>query len=218
MIRPKKHKAILLFYKGCIDRGELVVKSPPRYLAAAVEKARRHTARFKRIEGMFMESVMRSRLFALLIGLGFIAFDQWVKLQALVQLQTDTFRLGSSYAWLDIALSLNPGAFLSLGAGLSPAVKQLIFIVGVGGVVCWAIWWALSRWASTPGKAAAVYFIALGGASNLIDRVFREGHVVDYLILNLGPVHTGVFNIADIAIMVGAGVLLVEEMRKSRKA
>jgi signal peptidase II len=165
-----------------------------------------------------MESVMRSRLFALLIGLGFIAFDQWVKLQALVQLQTDTFRLGSSYAWLDIALSLNPGAFLSLGAGLSPAVKQLIFIVGVGGVVCWAIWWALSRWASTPGKAAAVYFIALGGASNLIDRVFREGHVVDYLILNLGPVHTGVFNIADIAIMVGAGVLLVEELRKSRKA
>jgi signal peptidase II len=31
-------------------------------------------------------------------------------------------------------------------------------------------------------------------------------------------VHTGVFNIADIAIMVGAGVLLVEELRKSRKA
>jgi hypothetical protein len=41
MIRRKKHSAILLFYKGCIDRGKLVVNSAPRYLAAAVEKARR---------------------------------------------------------------------------------------------------------------------------------------------------------------------------------
>jgi signal peptidase II len=40
--------------------------------------------------------------------------------------------------------------------------------------------------------------------------------VVDYLVLNLGPLHTGVFNIADIAIMVGAGVLLLAEFRKGR--
>jgi hypothetical protein len=47
MIRRKKHTGILLFYKGCIDRGELVVSPSPRYLAAAVEKARRHGARFE---------------------------------------------------------------------------------------------------------------------------------------------------------------------------
>ena len=163
-----------------------------------------------------MKHVMRNRLFAVLIGIVFIAFDQLVKLQALHSLQFDSFRFGSSFAWLDIALSLNPGAFLSLGAGLAPGVKQLIFIVGVGAVVCWAVWWALSHWAQAPRKAAAIYFIALGGASNLIDRVFREGHVVDYLILNLGSVHTGVFNIADIAIMAGAAVLLVSEFRNKR--
>lgn len=85
-------------------------------------------------------------------------------------------------------------------------------------MVCWAIGWALSRWISSPGKALAVYCIALGGASNLIDRVYRDGHVVDYLVLNLGPLHTGVFNIADIAIMVGAAVLLLAEWRKPRQA
>ncbi|ROM95067.1 signal peptidase II [Pseudomonas brassicacearum] len=165
-----------------------------------------------------MELVMRSRLFAVLIGLGFIALDQWVKVQALLTLQSHSFRLGGNFAWLNIALSLNAGAFLSLGAGLAPGVKQLIFIVGVAAFVCWATWWALACWVSSPVKAAAVYFIALGGASNLIDRVFREGHVVDYLILNLGSVHTGVFNIADIAIMVGTGVLLLDELRRHRKA
>ena len=164
-----------------------------------------------------MEAVMRSRLFAVLIGLGFIAVEQWVKVQALVSLQSDSFRIGGSFAWLDIALSLNPGAFLSLGAGLAPGVKQIIFIVGVAVVVVWATGWALARWATVPVRAAAVYLIALGGASNLIDRVFREGHVVDYLILNLGPLHTGVFNIADIAIMAGAGVLLLDELRAARR-
>lgn len=165
-----------------------------------------------------MELMMRSRLFAVLLGLGFVAFDQWVKVQALIALQSESFRLGGRFAWLDIALSMNPGAFLSLGAGLAPGVKQLIFIVGVAAVVCWAIGWSLANWVKAPVKAAAVYFIALGGASNLIDRVFREGHVVDYVVLNLGAVHTGVFNIADVAIMVGAGVLLWAEIRKKRSA
>lgn len=54
----------------------------------------------------------------------------------------------------------------------------------------------------------------MGGIANLIDRVTRDGHVVDYLVLNLGPLHTGVFNLADIAIMAGAGVLLWTGLKK----
>ncbi|MNE97816.1 Lipoprotein signal peptidase [compost metagenome] len=63
-----------------------------------------------------------------------------------------------------------------------------------------------------------MYFIALGGISNLIDRVARDGHVVDYLVLNLGSLHTGVFNLADIAIMAGAVVLAVDGLTKPSKA
>ncbi|MDX9669454.1 MULTISPECIES: signal peptidase II [unclassified Pseudomonas] len=170
------------------------------------------------MKGLIVELMMRSRLFAVLIGLGFIALDQWVKMQALVVLQSKSFKLGVGSAWLDIALSLNAGAFLSLGAGLAAGLKQLIFIVGVAAVVCWATWWSLARWTSSPRRSAAVYLLALGGASNLIDRVFREGHVVDYMVLNLGSVHTGVFNIADVAIMVGAGMLLYVEWRKKSEA
>jgi len=161
-----------------------------------------------------MEDVWKSRIFAVVVGMLFIIFDQWIKVQALWILQSESFRFGGSLTWLDVALSLNGGAFLSVGAGLAPAVKQLIFVIGVGLVVCWAFWWSLSRWSASPRRVLAVYVIALGRASNLIDRVFRDGHVVDYLILNLGTLHTGVFNLADIAIMLGAGALLVAELRK----
>lgn len=165
-----------------------------------------------------MSQILQSRYFALVLGLAFIALDQWVKLLALATLPTQSFIFGNHLAWLDIALSLNPGAFLSLGAALAPGLKQLIFIVAVGVACCWAICWALSRWKTAPTKAAAAYFIALGGASNLIDRLFRDGHVVDYLVLNLGPLHTGVFNIADIAIMAGAAVLALNGLQKPGEA
>ncbi|GGM29879.1 signal peptidase II [Pseudomonas asuensis] len=163
-----------------------------------------------------MLQIRKNRIFAIFIGVMFVALDQWVKLLALETLQSQSFRFGGSFAWLDIVLSFNPGAFLSLGAGFNQDIKQLIFIFGVAVGVIFAISWALLRWTANPVKAIAVYFIALGGASNLLDRLLRNGHVVDYLVLNLSSLHTGVFNIADIAIMAGAGFLLFEELLKPR--
>lgn len=60
--------------------------------------------------------------------------------------------------------------------------------------------------------------IVLRGIANLIDRVFRDGHVVVYMVLNVGPAHTGAFNIADIAITVGALYLLADLLMKPRNA
>jgi len=48
-----------------------------------------------------------------------------------------------------------------------------------------------------------------GGASNLLDRVLFGGTVVDFVIVNLGGYRTGVFNLADVAIGLGAVLLLV---------
>ncbi len=144
--------------------------------------------------------------------------DQLVKLLALVSLQANSLKIGSNPINLALELSLNPGAFLSLGAALPPQVKQLIFIVGVAVVVAWAMGWSLSNWNQPLRKVLPLYAIALGGIANLIDRVFRDGHVVDYMVLNVGPAHTGVFNIADIAITVGALYLLIELFMKPRKA
>ena len=47
-----------------------------------------------------------------------------------------------------------------------------------------------------------------GGIGNLYDRVFRSGYVGDFINIGIGPVRTGVFNIADVAIMIGSAMLL----------
>jgi signal peptidase II len=161
--------------------------------------------------------LLRGRTFALLAGIAFIAVDQLVKLLALVSLQAQSFKIGATPFNLALELSLNPGAFLSLGAALPPQAKQLVFIVGVAVVVAWAMWWSLSNWNQPLRKVLPLYAIALGGIANLIDRVFRDGHVVDYMVLNLGPTHTGVFNIADIAITAGALWLMLDLFVKPRK-
>ncbi|WP_460106051.1 signal peptidase II [Pseudomonas sp. H2_G10] len=167
---------------------------------------------------MSTSPLLRGRTFALLAGIAFVTVDQLVKLLALVSLQVNSLKIGSNPINLALELSLNPGAFLSLGAALPPQVKQLIFIVGVAVVVAWAMGWSLSNWNQPLRKVLPLYAIALGGIANLIDRVFRDGHVVDYMVLNVGPAHTGVFNIADIAITVGALYLLIELFMKPRKA
>lgn len=167
---------------------------------------------------MSTSSLLRSRTFALFAGIAFVAIDQLVKLLALVSLQSNSFKFGASPLNLALELSLNPGAFLSLGAALPTQVKQLIFIAGVAVVVAWALGWSLSNWNQPLRKVLPLYAIALGGIANLIDRVFRDGHVVDYMVLNVGPTHTGVFNIADIAITAGALFLMLDLIVKPRKA
>jgi signal peptidase II len=62
----------------------------------------------------------------------------------------------------------------------------------------------------------AFSLIAGGGVGNLIDRILYAGGVTDFLNLGIGPVRTGVFNVADIAIMLGAGMLLVRGLRAAR--
>lgn len=48
-----------------------------------------------------------------------------------------------------------------------------------------------------------------GGISNLLDRVAFGGTVVDFVYLNLGGYRTGIFNVADVAISLGAALFLV---------
>jgi signal peptidase II len=55
-----------------------------------------------------------------------------------------------------------------------------------------------------------VLFIA-NGASNWIDRVLR-GSVVDFLNMGIGSLRTRVFNMADVAIMLGAGLLVLGQL------
>ena len=54
----------------------------------------------------------------------------------------------------------------------------------------------------------AVSLILSGGIGNMIDRIFRDGNVVDFIHLHFMP-EFPVFNIADCAVCIGAGLLLL---------
>lgn len=150
-------------------------------------------------------------------GLGFVIADQLIKVIALKNLATESYRLGSHNLGIDVALSLNAGAFLSVGHDLPTLLKTVIFYL-VAAVIFGVLYWAFQRWQEHPATSAALYLIALGGGSNLIDRFWRDGRVVDYLVFNLGPLHTGVFNLADVAIMVGVTYLVASGFSSSKRA
>ena len=105
----------------------------------------------------------------------------------------------------------NTGGFLSLGADLAPAVRTAIFTIGTGLVLA-ATLTAAVRLDWTALQLVALSLMFAGGASNWIDRVAR-GTVVDFLNVGVGPLRTGVFNVADVALMLG-GVILAFTYRQ----
>jgi signal peptidase II len=110
-----------------------------------------------------------------------------------------------------VAYAENAGGFLSFGAGWSDRGRMGVFVVATGALlVAMAAAIMRARWDGW-ALLGATLFLA-GGASNWIDRVLH-GRVVDFLNVGIGPVRTGVFNVADMAIMAGLALLLMAHVR-----
>lgn len=60
------------------------------------------------------------------------------------------------------------------------------------------------HWSGTLLFGTALF--VTGGALNLADRIVR-GSVVDFMNVGIGPVRTGIFNVADMAIMLGLAMM-----------
>jgi signal peptidase II len=107
----------------------------------------------------------------------------------------------------------NPGGFLSLGASLSPDVRVALFTVGTGILLLVMLAFAVRRRAEGWVSIGLALFVS-GGVSNWFDRLER-GSVVDFLNLGIGPLRTGIFNVADVAILLGALVFGIGELRSA---
>lgn len=100
----------------------------------------------------------------------------------------------------------NSGAFLNLGESLPDHMKSIIFIIGVGLISLGALMAAffsrgLGRW-----QVVALSLIASGGIGNWIDRLTNDGRVTDFLNVGIGGLRTGIFNVADVALVVGVAL------------
>jgi signal peptidase II len=110
---------------------------------------------------------------------------------------------------LRFQLTENPGSFLSLGASLPEQMRFTLFTAAVAvilvGLVCGALF---ARRLST-ARFVALALLAGGGISNLIDRLINDGRVTDFLNVGIGTLRSGIFNLADMAILAGALLLVL---------
>ncbi|HMK10110.1 MAG TPA: signal peptidase II [Acidimicrobiales bacterium] len=116
---------------------------------------------------------------------------------------------------LRLTYAQNTGGFLSLGENLPDVVRMAVFTVATAAVLVALVVLAVRGMASGVRLAGIAFFVA-GGASNWLDRALR-GSVVDFLNVGVGPIRTGVFNVADMAIMLGAALFVVAEIADRRR-
>ena len=118
---------------------------------------------------------------------------------------------------LRLQLVGNRGGFLSLGVAW-PDYFRTGLLLGVPSLLLLVLLVLLARGRFGDGWAAiGMTLVWAGGASNMIDRIGR-GEVVDFLNLGIGPLRTGVFNVADLAITCGSLLALLGFSRSRRPA
>ena len=144
---------------------------------------------------------------ALAILTSFIGCDQATKHYATETLQhSETQSYLGDTVRLDYAL--NPGGFLSLGSSLTPNVRFCIF-VGFNLCVMLAITVMLIyNWNARLAIFSSLAYMLAGGIGNLIDRISNDGLVTDFVNVGVGPIRTGIFNVADVGVMFGAAALV----------
>lgn len=100
----------------------------------------------------------------------------------------------------------NTGAFLSLGSELPLWARTVLFSAGPAlALIAGFVAMLRHRWRRPALLGLCLAFA--GGFSNLVDRV-NHGRVVDFLNVGVGPVRTGIFNVADMAIIGGLALLV----------
>ncbi len=150
-----------------------------------------------------------------LIALGIIFLDRATKL-AIVQ----TLRLGQGIpvipGFFDIVFVRNPGAAFGFLATLPDQVRNPLFIlVSILAVIL--IVFYHTRYLRSHRLVSVALGLVLGGAvGNLIDRL-HYGMVVDFLDVHVGPYHWPAFNVADSAISIGVGLMILDMLLDWRR-
>ena len=159
-------------------------------------------------------SFQYKNVYLLWLSLLVIAFDQITK--QLVVRHLDWYDVVPVIPHFNLVHMKNTGAAFSMLSNAPPA-----FFVILGSAVSLGILWWLRRNPRGQTVLAAALSLVMGGAlGNVIDRVTR-GHVVDFIDFYVGSWHFAAFNVADIAISIGTGLLILDmflDWRRTRAA
>ncbi len=118
---------------------------------------------------------------------------------------------------LKLTLSQNVGAFLGVGSRLSASWRFLLFTVGGAVIILVGLYYLIFNKQLSNAAVVALSLVLGGAIGNQMDRLLFHGSVTDFLFVSLGPLHTGLFNVADMAVLFGAFYFLIDSKRRFDK-
>jgi signal peptidase II len=159
-----------------------------------------------------------SYILALLCGVIILGVDQYTKYYIV-----SNYALGESSefinGFIDIIYINNKGGAWGI---LNGYTWVLLAITALLMIVCFTLLLKLGR----QNKLIfwSISFILFGGLGNMIDRIFRDGNVVDFLHFEFYPTFP-IFNVADCAVVFGAFLLMayyvydiIKDFKQKKKA
>jgi signal peptidase II len=102
----------------------------------------------------------------------------------------------------------NSGVFLSMGESLPTTVRAILFKFGGTVMVAAVLVWAVRSRRMTRLQTVGAALVCSGGLGNLLDRFSQHGEVTDFLNVGFGSLRTGIFNVADFALLLGVGIVV----------
>lgn len=139
-----------------------------------------------------------------LVSIAFIGCDRYTKQLAKTHLMNQP-EISYFHHTIVLEYAENTGAALSLGDNLSKTVSfwalSMMPLVLMIGLLVYLVKKAneLNR-----AKIICLALIFAGGMGNLIDRIFFDRHVTDFMNVGIQNLRTGIFNVADMCITAGA--------------
>ncbi|XOV94343.1 MAG: signal peptidase II [Bacteroidota bacterium] len=109
----------------------------------------------------------------------------------------------------------NSGAFLGLGDNLPNILKISLLTIIPSIIMMGMMVFVLRKRKMDLNYALPIAFIIGGGIGNLYDRILY-GSVTDFMHMNFQIFQTGIFNMADVSIMVGIFWILLTQLNSKR--
>ena len=109
----------------------------------------------------------------------------------------------------------NTGAFLSVGSEWPDYAKYIALIIIPILVCLYGLYYCAFK---LTDKKTVIVFVCIigGGLGNLIDRLFNNFTVVDFLNFGIGSLRTGILNVADMSVTFGVIYLIIEQIKGNR--
>jgi len=146
-------------------------------------------------------------IYILIIVIANIVFDQFSKYEARLNIgyyQTINV-IGKYFIFTKIE---NSGAFLSTGDSLGGSVKFIFLSLLPLIALFYGVYYLLTHHNLPRLLAFGISFVIGGGLGNLYDRI-SYGSVTDFMHVDFLLFRTGIFNFADVSIMVGMVMIMI---------